>query len=85
MGFVHYNNTLEDQVQHVFRAKRHVPGYITSPLVLGPEEPIFKIDQLKVSARLPELPASRFSRTWLVGGPARTSLPHSTQPRTSTS
>mmetsp|Transcript_3029 Transcript_3029/g.7538 ORF Transcript_3029/g.7538 Transcript_3029/m.7538 type:complete len:510 (-) Transcript_3029:642-2171(-) len=47
MGFVHYNNTVEEQVQHVYRAKRHVPGYITSPMTLSPQDPISKIDQLK--------------------------------------
>jgi IMP dehydrogenase len=50
MGFVHYNNTVEEQVAHVYRAKRHVPGYIATPLVLGPTETVAKIDQLKVSA-----------------------------------
>ncbi|KAJ9530688.1 hypothetical protein QJQ45_014843 [Haematococcus lacustris] len=49
MGFVHYNNTIEEQVAHVERTKRHRPGYISTPLVLGPQEPIARIDQLKAT------------------------------------
>lgn len=48
MGFVHYNNTVEDQVNHVYRAKHHLPGYMACPMVLSPEDTISKIDQLQV-------------------------------------
>lgn len=52
MGFVHYNNTVEEQVAHVKRAKRFQPGYIVSPMILGPQDPIAKIDSLKVRAAM---------------------------------
>ncbi len=50
MGFVHYNNTVDEQVAHVRRVKKHQPGYITSPLVLLGSDPVWKIDQLKVQS-----------------------------------
>lgn len=58
MGFVHYNNTVEEQVAHVQRVKRHQHGYIASPLVLLATDPIAKIDQLKVRASVCRLCAS---------------------------
>ncbi len=48
MGFVHYNNTVEEQVAHVTRVKRHQPGYLASPLILTAQDTISKIDQLMV-------------------------------------
>ena len=49
MGFVHYNNTIEEQVRHVTKAKQHTPGMVVTPMVFLPSDPISKIDALKVS------------------------------------
>ncbi|KAG2491126.1 hypothetical protein HYH03_010570 [Edaphochlamys debaryana] len=47
MGFIHYNNTLEDQLAMVQRAKSHTPGFIVTPAVLGPQDPVMKLFELK--------------------------------------
>mmetsp|Transcript_12214 Transcript_12214/g.26283 ORF Transcript_12214/g.26283 Transcript_12214/m.26283 type:complete len:502 (-) Transcript_12214:787-2292(-) len=47
MGFVHYNNTIEEQVRHVTKVKNHVHGMVLSPMVMGPSDTISKIDALK--------------------------------------
>ena len=48
MGFVHYNNTLEEQVAHVTKTKNHRPGLVVTPMVMGPLDTISKIDGVKV-------------------------------------
>jgi len=47
IGIVHYNNTVEEQVGHVRRAKRYENGFITDPIVLSPEHRISDIDRIK--------------------------------------
>ena len=47
MGFVHYNNTIEEQVRHVAKAKAHRPGMVVTPMVLSPSDTIAKIDSIK--------------------------------------
>ena len=49
IGFIHYNNTVEEQSQLVRRVKRYENGFITDPIVLGPDDKISDIDN--VSAR----------------------------------
>lgn len=34
MGFVHYNNTVEQQVKHVQKCKTHIPGMVVTPMVM---------------------------------------------------
>ena len=46
---MHYNNTIEEQVRHVAKAKQHTPGMVVTPMVFLPSDPISKIDALKVS------------------------------------
>ena len=45
---MHYNNTIEEQVRHVTKAKQHKPGMVVTPMVFLPSDPISKIDALKV-------------------------------------
>jgi len=47
IGFVHYNNTIEQQAEIVRRVKRFENGFITDPLVLGPDRRIRDIDEIK--------------------------------------
>ncbi|MFP4026461.1 MAG: IMP dehydrogenase [Candidatus Brocadiia bacterium] len=47
IGFIHYNNTVEEQVQHVSHAKRFENGFITDPVVLSPDDRIEDVDQIK--------------------------------------
>ncbi|KAK9809215.1 hypothetical protein WJX72_011502 [[Myrmecia] bisecta] len=49
IGFVHYNMTLEEQVQNVARVKRHKPGYVVTPAVMSPQNTIADLEALKAS------------------------------------
>lgn len=49
MGFIHYNNSAEDQLAAVLRTKNHTPGFIVNPAVMGPNEPVSKLHELKTA------------------------------------
>lgn len=48
MGFVHYNNTVEEQLSHVTKCKRHIPGFVVTPAVLPPTATLEDIEKLRV-------------------------------------
>jgi hypothetical protein len=52
LGFVHYNNTIAEQLAHVSRVKAHTPGFVVSPAVLGPKDTIAHWDDIKVGSSL---------------------------------
>ena len=56
IGIVHYNNTIEEQVRHVERAKRFENGFITEPVVLGPEHRIRDVDEIKAKHGFSSIP-----------------------------
>ena len=47
IGFIHYNNAIEDQVAHIRRTKKFENGFIADPVVLGPENRISDMDRLR--------------------------------------
>ncbi|MCL1911203.1 MAG: IMP dehydrogenase [Leptospirales bacterium] len=47
IGIIHYNNTIEKQVEEVKKVKRYENGFITNPIVLSPENTIEDIDNIK--------------------------------------
>src|SRR5206468_8542952 len=47
IGIVHYNNTIEEQVEMVRRVKRYENGFITDPVTLSPEHTIRDVDEIK--------------------------------------
>lgn len=47
MGFIHYNNTAEEQLRQVLKAKSHTPGFIVTPAVMGPTDTVSKLYDLK--------------------------------------
>lgn len=47
MGFIHYNNTVEEQLHHVKTAKNHTPGFVVEPSVLTPEHTVLDLLELK--------------------------------------
>ncbi len=47
IGIIHYNNTIEEQVEEVRKVKRFRNGFITEPVVLSPENIISDIDEIK--------------------------------------
>ncbi len=47
IGIVHYNNTIDQQVELVSRVKRFKNGFITEPITLGPDNTIRDLDVIK--------------------------------------
>lgn len=47
IGIIHYNNTLEEQVEEVKKVKRFENGFIMDPIVLSPDDTIAAIDRIK--------------------------------------
>jgi IMP dehydrogenase len=47
MGVIHYNNSVEAQVDEVKKVKRFENGFITSPVVLSPDHTIAHVDSIK--------------------------------------
>eukprot|EP00798_Chlamydomonas_sp_ICE-L_P024604 gene24604-10222_t len=66
LGFVHYNNTLEEQVNHVKKVKAHTSGFVVSPMCLLPTDTISKIDALKDN--LKDFSAVCITDTGVMGG-----------------
>lgn len=49
IGIIHYNNTLDEQVDQVRKVKRYENGFISDPIVLGPNNRISDLDEIKAS------------------------------------
>lgn len=47
IGIIHYNNSVEEQVDEVKKVKRFENGFIMDPLVLSPDHTIADIDEIK--------------------------------------
>jgi IMP dehydrogenase len=47
MGVIHYNNSIEAQVDEIRKVKRFENGFITSPMVLAPTSTLEDIDEIK--------------------------------------
>src|SRR6056297_557022 len=47
IGIIHYNNTMEEQVEEVRKVKRFENGFIMDPVVLSPDHTIHDIDNIK--------------------------------------
>ncbi len=47
MGVIHYNNSIEQQVEEIRKVKRFENGFITSPMVLAPTATLADIDSIK--------------------------------------
>ncbi len=48
LGFLHNNMTLGKQLEQALRVKRHLPGFVVSPAVLGPQATVAEYDALRV-------------------------------------
>jgi IMP dehydrogenase len=47
IGIIHYNNTLEEQVEEVRKVKRYENGFITDPICLSPDHTISDVYRIK--------------------------------------
>jgi len=56
IGFVHYNNTVEEQAEQVFQVKRYKNGFITNPLTLSPTHTVADIDRIKAQRNFSGVP-----------------------------
>lgn len=48
IGIVHYNNSVDSQVEHVRKVKRFENGFILDPVVLGPNHTVLDVDNIKL-------------------------------------
>ncbi|MDP6438700.1 MAG: IMP dehydrogenase, partial [Candidatus Brocadiia bacterium] len=46
VGMIHYNNSIEEQIAQVRRTKKFENGFITDPIVLGPEHRIRDVEDI---------------------------------------
>lgn len=69
IGIIHYNNTIEEQVQQVRKVKRFENGFITDPIVLSPEHRLSDIDAIRAKEGFSGIPITEDGtlRTKLVG------------------
>ncbi len=69
IGIVHYNNTPEEQISLVRKVKRFENGFITDPIVLGPNHRISDIDRIREKEGFSGIPITQDGtlRTRLVG------------------
>jgi len=56
IGIIHYNNTIDEQVEMVRRVKRFENGFITEPMVLSPHHTIRDVDAIKAEHGFSALP-----------------------------
>lgn len=47
LGIIHYNNSITEQVNFVRKVKRYENGFITDPIILGPDNTIEDLDDIK--------------------------------------
>lgn len=58
IGIIHYNNSVEKQVEEVKKVKRFENGFINEPMVLSPENTIQDIDQIKLKYGFSGIPVT---------------------------
>lgn len=58
LGFIHYNNSVEEQAAEVRRVKRFENGFITEPIVLGPNHRIRDVDEISESHGFSGIPVT---------------------------
>lgn len=49
IGIIHYNNTIDAQVEHVRKVKRFENGFIIDPVVLSPSHVVSDVDRIKAT------------------------------------
>jgi IMP dehydrogenase len=62
IGIIHHLQTIEEQVEKVLKVKRYENGFIDDVFVLGPNDPISKIDQVKSAMGFSTVPITENGR-----------------------
>jgi IMP dehydrogenase len=62
IGIIHYNNTIDQQVEEVRKVKRYENGFINNPLVLSPDHKISDIDMIKARYNFSGIPITENGR-----------------------
>ena len=58
LGIVHYNNTVDAQVEHVRKVKRFENGFIMDPVVLSPRHLVQDVDAIKAEHGFSGIPVT---------------------------
>ena len=58
IGFIHYNNTIEEQFIEVKKVKRYENGFINNPIVLSPDYKISEIDKIRQRYHFSSIPVT---------------------------
>lgn len=58
IGIVHYNNTIDAQVEHVRKVKRFENGFIMDAVVLSPKNTVQDVDQIKIEHGFSGIPVT---------------------------
>jgi len=56
IGFIHYNNEIDEQVEEVRKVKRFENGFIMDPIVLGPDNTIADVNAIKARDGFSSIP-----------------------------
>jgi IMP dehydrogenase len=69
IGFIHYNNTIEEQFVEVKKVKRFENGFINNPIVLSADYKISEIDKIKSRYGFSSIPITKNGKLYskLVG------------------
>jgi len=59
IGIVHYNNSIDAQVEHVRKVKRFENGFILDPVVLSPRNTVHDVDTLKIEHGFSGIPITQ--------------------------
>jgi len=58
IGIIHYNNTIDEQVQEILKTKRYNNGFINDPIVISPKYTVKDVKQLQKKYKFTGFPVT---------------------------